>query len=387
MDSPVTSIRQVLKACLVTFVVVLLFGAQGIVQTARGMSPGTTQNITLGLGNVALGVQGFLHLGWPWNAVQAAIGHPQQTGIPPLLRVTPTPTPVAHKHTGTGKGRNKGQHSGSHKGSGTKTGEPASKDKHSHRARWPAIPAVSKSHPLNLLVTGDSLVGYMGPQILSEASAQGPVVGTTDSHDGTGLTTPLFVDWSQLAKQQVSEFHPSAIVIMMGGNDFENMTLPPNKFFAAGTAAWTREYQRRAEIVMNTWIAGGVRRVYWLSMPPAQNASWAYDDYKINVALKHAAAQVPGVHYVNVLGPITNHGKYVAYVKVGGVPTLIREPDGVHLNIAGSQIVANYVVPIIKREWRFGWSQVRARARHHHTKPTPKAHARATLATSPKSKH
>jgi hypothetical protein len=165
------------------------------------------------------------------------------------------------------------------------------------------------------------------------------------------------------------------------------MTLPPNKFFTAGTAAWTREYQRRAEIVMHTWIAGGVRRVYWLSMPPAQNASWAYDDYKINVALKRAAAQVPGVHYVNVLGPITNHGKYVAYVKVGGVPTLIRDADGVHLNIAGSQIVANYVVPIIKREWRFGWSQVRARGHRHQAKSIPKAHVRATVAATSTSKH
>ena len=106
--------------------------------------------------------------------------------------------------------------------------------------------------------------------------------------------------------------------------------------------------------------------MYWLSMPPAQNPSWAHDDRQIDVALRRASAHVPGVRYLNILGPILNHGHYTAYVKVGGVPTLIREPDGVHLNIAGSQIVANEVVPDIKREWHFGWSQVRAHAHPVH---------------------
>ena len=368
-DSPVTSIRQVLKAVVITVLVVTVLGAKGIIQTARGMGPGSLQSATLTVGNIGLGVEQLLHVTFAWDDLQAALGHPQQSGVPPLLRIVPTPPSPRHHTTKPTRG-----HGGTHRGvppKGGKTGKSGHKLPR-HHVHWPPLPRISKSRPLNILITGDSLTGYMGPQIINEASAEGPVVGTTDTHDGTGLTTPAFLDWSLLAQQQVRKFHPMAIVIMMGGNDFENMTLPPSpghkngQFFTAGTPSWTREYERRAAYVMRVWIRGGVRRVYWLSMPPAQDPSWAHDDRKINVALKRAAAKVPGVHYVNVLGPILNHGHYTNYVNVNGQPELIREPDGVHLNVAGSQIVTNEVVPIIKREWHFGWSQVRARRHPHH---------------------
>ena len=37
-----------------------------------------------------------------------------------------------------------------------------------------------------------------------------------------------------------------------------------------------------------------------------------------------------------------------------GQPTLIREPDGVHLNYAGSAIVAGEVLPVLESDWGFG---------------------------------
>lgn len=207
--------------------------------------------------------------------------------------------------------------------------------------------------PLRLLATGDSLMGYLGPELVDEAAAAGPVRGVVATHDGTGLTRPDFVDWSVLARQQVAKEHPEAVVVLIGGNDFQNMTLPGGQFFLAGSAAWTREYQRRAEICMRVWAQGGMARVYWLSLPPARNPQWAYDDAQINLALQRAAAQVPGAEYLDILGPITNHGHYADFVRTaGGPPVLIREPDGVHLNIAGSTMVAHEVLPVIERAWR-----------------------------------
>jgi hypothetical protein len=41
-------------------------------------------------------------------------------------------------------------------------------------------------------------------------------------------------------------------------------------------------------------------------------------------------------------------------VTENGQPVLIREQDGVHLNEAGSAIVANEVLAVLEREWRFG---------------------------------
>jgi uncharacterized protein len=206
-------------------------------------------------------------------------------------------------------------------------------------------------HPLRLLVTGDSLPGYLGSILLDDAAAIGPVQGTVDVHDGTGLTRPDFVDWSLVARQQVATYHPDAIVVWMGGNDFQNMTLPDGHFLQAGTPAWTREYQRRAELCMRIWTHGGARRIYWLAMPPARDSSWAYDDAQIDGALQRAAVRVPGAEYLNILGPITDHGRYADYVYENGQPELVREVDGVHVNLAGSAIVAHEVLRVLAREW------------------------------------
>jgi hypothetical protein len=212
----------------------------------------------------------------------------------------------------------------------------------------------TSSHPLRLLVTGDSLPGYLGPILLNDAAAIGPVRGAVDVHDGTGLTRPDFVDWSLVARGQVVTYHPDAVVVWMGGNDFQNMTMPAGHVFLAGTPAWTREYQRRAGICMRIWIHGGARRIYWLAMPPARDPSWAYDDAQIDTALRRAAARVPGAEYLDILGPITDHGRYADYVHENGQPELVREADGVHVNLAGSTIVAQEVLGVLAREWHLG---------------------------------
>lgn|GEM_PF-2127128 len=218
----------------------------------------------------------------------------------------------------------------------------------------PAPRKITASQPLRLLVTGDSLSGYLGPELVNDAAAVGPVMGYVDTHNGTGLTRPDYVDWSLVAQQQVAEYHPDAVVVIMGGNDFQNMTLPNGAFFTAGTPAWTKEYERRAEICMRIWTQGGTKRVYWLSMPPARDSDWAYDDNQINIALKAAAAHVPGATYLNILGPVTDHGKYVDFVRWQGQWLLIREPDGVHLNAEGSSIVADEVLQVLRHVWHLG---------------------------------
>lgn len=103
---------------------------------------------------------------------------------------------------------------------------------------------------------------------------------------------------------------------------------------------------------MRVWTGRGQRVVYWLAMPPSRNPSWAYDDAQIDVALRQAAARVHGARYLDVLCPITDHGRYADYVYRHGQPLLVRESDGVHVNVAGSTIVADEVFAVLKHDWR-----------------------------------
>lgn len=351
--SPTTSVTRLFITLAIALVVSVLFTARGIIHSGEGMASGPAQTVTLTVGHAALGAAEFMHLTGPWDQVEVALGHKSQPALPPLLasafhRVSSLaahPGAASHALHRPAHSRIKPVHVS--RPLRLRARSHASKGLSAHPARIPTA-----ANPLRLLVTGDSLSGYLGPELIDEASRVGPVRGFVDTHDGTGLTRPDFVDWSVVARQQVVADNPDAVIVLMGGNDFQNMTLPGGQFFAAGTPRWTREYQRRAAICMRIWSGNGTRRVYWLSMPPARDPTWAHDDAQINIALQRAAARVPGAAYVNILGPITNQGQYADFVSINGQPTLIREPDGVHLNIEGSTLVAHEVLPVLVHDWR-----------------------------------
>ncbi|MGH2411000.1 MAG: DUF459 domain-containing protein, partial [Chloroflexota bacterium] len=447
---PTTTVGKLLLSLAIGLVLAVILGARGLIHAGNGMEYGTKRDITLSVGNAALRIEEALHLTFPWDQAEIALGRAPQPALPPLLASgldfpSPLPqatatTPPPERHGGLAVARigwrpsptatptdsptipvvsaanHRGPSSGptiypTHEASATETiaaatatpshtstptptprpartgrkryitprphgvGTPvvphpsatAKPRKHHSAHTYARLPAatptstpiaqlrpLTAANPLRLLVTGDSLTGYLGPILINEAASAGPVRGFVDTHNGTGLTRPDFVDWSLVAQQQVAADHPDAVVVMIGGNDFQNMTLPTGAFFQAGTPAWTKEYERRAAICMRIWSQGGKSRVYWLSMPPARDPSWAFDDGQINVALKAAAALVPGAEYDNILGPVTNAGHYTDFIYDHGQAILIREQDGVHLNVAGSTIVANEMLTRLEREWRFG---------------------------------
>jgi hypothetical protein len=353
--SPTTSIRQVLGALFIGLVLGSLVGARGIVHAGEGMPDGPARDLTLRLGTSLLPIAQTLHLTAPWDAAEAALGRSPQPAVPPLLATAASRATTSHSQS-LNRQRTKRTHFP--RQSLTKRTHSAGSPGHTlgslaHRVRYP-LRRLTPAAPLRLLVTGDSLTEFLGPQLIQDAAQTGPVKGWVDTHYGTGLARPDFVDWSMVARQQVTTYHPEAVVVLMGGNDFQNMTLPNGAFFRAATPAWTREYQRRAAICLRVWRQGGVRRVYWLSIPPARDRAWAYADSRINVALRRAAKEVPGTEFLNILGPITDHGLYTDYVNRNGQPVLVRTPDGVHLTTAGAAIVAGQIINVLKHEWGLG---------------------------------
>jgi hypothetical protein len=317
----------------VGFLVASVFGARGLVHSGQGMDIGIERTVTLAIGEPLLAITNALRLTWPWDAAQHLLGRNLQTSAP-LLDAQPTPVPTAVP------------------GIGKTTATPLPKP--TPAPKPPALFVPTRHHPLRLLVAGDSLTEYLAPMVADMAMRAGPARAFSDTHYGTGIVRPDYVDWSVVAGQEMSKYHPDAVFVFMGGNDNQNMVAANGSIIYTHTAAWTREYQRRVEIVMRTWLKRGARRVYWLAMPPARQDSWSQTNAQMNIAIQHAAAQVPGAVYLNLLGPVTNHGKYADFVMVNGQPTLVRTQDGIHLNTTGSQIVANEIMGVIKRDWHLG---------------------------------
>lgn len=333
--SPTTSVAHVLFVFAFGGILGVLLCAQGLMHSADSMDAGPTRSATAWAGRQALRAERWMQLESAWQSAETDLGKNPGSAPSSMMLSDPASAGPFNPAAAYMAARWTYRHAASGRPSGG----------------LPALRIPSQSDPLRLLITGDSLTGYLGPDLVDAAYGKGPVSGTTDTHDGTGLTSPNFVDWSSVAQQQVAGDNPDAVVVMIGGNDFQNMVTPNGPVLIAGTPAWRAEYTRRAEVCMRIWAQDGTHRVYWLSVPPARNPAWAATDVQINVALRDAARRVPGARFLNVLAPVTNHGHYADFVLRHGQQTLVREPDGVHLNETGSEIVASEVLPVIVRDW------------------------------------
>jgi hypothetical protein len=341
---PTVPIRHVLIVMAVGFALASIFGARGLVHSGQGMDIGIERTVTLGIGQPLLAVTETLGLTWPWDTAEHLLGRNLQTSAP-LLSAPPSRSSQSPSTSATSPR--------SHESARPPAVKP------------PALFVPTPKHPLRLLVAGDSLTEYLAPMVADMATRAGPTHAFTDTHYGTGIVRPDYVDWSVVAAQEEAQYHPDAVFVFMGGNDNQNMVAPNGSIIYTHTPAWTREYQRRVEIVMRTWLKRGARRVYWLAMPPARQDYWSKTNAQINVALQRAATDVPGAVYLNLLGPVTDKGKYADFVMLNGQPTLVRTQDGIHLNATGSQIVASEIMRVIKRDWHLG-----VKVAHSHTGTT-----------------
>jgi hypothetical protein len=222
----------------------------------------------------------------------------------------------------------------------------------------PTTPAVAplrvptKAAPLKLLVAGDSMTEFLGPALINQGSAQGKLSGNTVTKYGTGLVRPDFFDWSIYAQQLMDQQNPEAVVVMMGGNDGQGITLANGQVLPDGTDAWAKEYRRRVEVVMRIFSGNGKRRVYWVPMPVPRSPKLAVDYHLMDLAVADAAAVVPGVTDVNIVNRLSNNGQYSDYLPgANGQTILARARDGIHLSQDGANLAASLVLQALNKDW------------------------------------
>jgi len=216
----------------------------------------------------------------------------------------------------------------------------------------PVVPSgfrdASRTAPLKLFVTGDSMIEFMAPKLLKEAEGTHALDGTYKVEYGTGLVRDDFFDWPANARKQMAAQSPEAVIIMMGGNDGQGMTLSGGKILHDGTPEWQAEYQRRATIMMGILTGGGQRHVYWVGMPIPKSTRLARDYRQIDAALSAAAAAVPGVTFVDIWDDFAPGGHYSDFVD----GQLVRARDGIHLNRDGSTRLMHKLYAILDRDWK-----------------------------------
>ncbi|MEA2288558.1 MAG: uncharacterized protein QOD55_555 [Solirubrobacteraceae bacterium] len=320
------SVRDALLCVGVAALLLLLFAGPSIRRTGEQMTPGVMRSMVMAVGHPA---------GWLADRLPFAdIGH-HMTAWLQADEDLGTDAPVAGGDAGTSAG-------------GVPAVTPDAFDPSALGARPPAPRALRR-----VLVTGDSMVMPLDQQIARRLAAGGDVRTTRDPHIGTGLSKSTLVDWRRLAATQVRRTDPDAIVVFVGANEGFPMPGPGGRAVACCDAAWAAAYALRARQVMNTYRRRGAARVYWLTLPIPRDRPRARIARAVNAAIAVAAeAYRAQVRVLDMARLFTPRGGYRDAMAVDGRDTIVREPDGIHLNDAGAEVAAAAVLAALRRDFR-----------------------------------
>ena len=164
---------------------------------------------------------------------------------------------------------------------------------------------------------------------------------------GSGLVSPDYFNWSRHLLAVVAARRPRLVIYMGSANDGQAM-LVDGAIQPVGSSLWKKEYASRVAGIMTSLVAEGAK-VLWIGEPAMEDPELSrYMAVMDQVCAQEAKAHA-GVTFFNpgdVLdGP---DGSYSADRLIGGQQISVRL-DGVHLNMAGSIYLANYIAAYVSR--------------------------------------
>jgi hypothetical protein len=281
---------------VIALVVAVVFNSGGFLRDANGMRPGLLKTVMVGIATPLDAVASWLRLDRPQEAFAGALGQTTDDADGAAL-VSEDPT-----------------------------AEPAPV------ATAPPVTPPTATDPLQVLVLGDSLSTFVGQQMAAQLADSDVVDVESVWRNGTGLTNPAFFNWEAGARSIVREKEPDAVVMIVGGNDRNDMTARGQRL-VPGSPAWAAEYERRARVVMRAMMQEGAQRVFWSGPPTARDQKWNAVYADVNSALVRAAAAVPGVEYVDLYDEAT---PFAMEQTIDGERVAVRQRDGIHWTYPGS---------------------------------------------------
>jgi lysophospholipase L1-like esterase len=204
-----------------------------------------------------------------------------------------------------------------------------------------------------LLVTGDSMSMPLDSDLARLLAPSGVHV-IEDPHVGSGISNTLLVDWGKLAALQVRQDHPNAVVIFIGANEGFPMPGPEGRQIECCGPDWAAIYANRVRQMADTYRQNGLARLYWLTLPTPREAARRSIARVVNAAI--AVGLQPWADQTRIVDtvPIFTPGEiYRDAMTVAGSQTIVRQADGIHLNDAGSSLLAGIVRARIEQDFTY----------------------------------
>jgi lysophospholipase L1-like esterase len=204
---------------------------------------------------------------------------------------------------------------------------------------------------LELLATGDSMIQYVDTSLTKRFEPGGDIDVRTDARISTGISKPFLLNWVAHARRQAAGIRPDVTVVFIGANDGFPLRVSGHRKAPCCGRAWVRAYARRAHSMMASYARRGQGQVCWLNLPAPRGGSWRHIYAAVNRALRRAARSFgPEVRLIDIARVFTPRFKFRSAMRWKGRRVVVRQPDGVHLSVAGASIAAELVGRALRAE-------------------------------------
>ena len=210
-------------------------------------------------------------------------------------------------------------------------------------------PAVEKlPDARKVLVVGDFIAGGLGEGLAEAFEGTPGIVVERRSNGSSGVVRDDYYDWPANLPGLITETNPAVVVVAMGANDRQMMTVgsAKEKFRSEG---WTKEYEARVARIAALAREGG-RPMFWVGMPAFQSSAMTADMTTLN-SIYRAAAEKAGGEFIDIWdGFVDEDGRFVTSGSdINGQQVRLRGSDGINLTKAGKRKLAFYVEKEIRR--------------------------------------
>jgi hypothetical protein len=208
---------------------------------------------------------------------------------------------------------------------------------------------------LTMLATGDSMIQYVDTALARRLESGGDAHVRSDARISTGISKPSLLNWVVHARSQAKGIRPDVTVVFIGANDGFPMRVRGHRKARCCGRAWVKAYATRAHTMMASYARRGASEVCWLTLPTPRSSSWAHIYRAVNAALRRAAKPFgDDVRLIDIAKVFTPHGRFRAAMSWHGKRVVVRQPDGVHLSVAGAGIAAELVLQALRADHAFG---------------------------------
>ncbi|NVB38349.1 DUF459 domain-containing protein [Pseudenhygromyxa sp. WMMC2535] len=212
------------------------------------------------------------------------------------------------------------------------------------------LPRSARAAQTKVLLLGDSMIaGGFGLFLARDLEREHGYLTERRGKSSTGLARPDFYDWIEEGAAARAAFEPDAVVCMFGGNDGQGLYMGRDQWIRYGEAGWDEEYRRRIHFFADAVTAGG-EWLFWVGMPPMRLERLHTRVAHMNELYREALAIRPSARFLDIWSVLADdEGNYADHLEYAGKRERVRAGDGIHLNAAGSRLLADAVRPRISQ--------------------------------------